>query len=554
MSTFRGHSRAGFLAIVATMALLSQTLWAQQDGGPLRGVVWTPPNTFPEIRKDLEMISEYGVQVVRVGLVHDENTYVLSDLFGVEFFQEIDLAFAPAEVAAARTDELVAQIDSMLEVASRMSEAIYLGLGYWNDTSDDRTCTTLSALANAAHRRFAAVRTYYITPFIEDDKCSHTVDFVLLDSKDQGDPTNLIERWRRTHDTPVGIAALGAPVRPQAGTGYLVPGSPEAQARFIESTLTELLEDDSLVAVFVDRWVESNGRGALSNDIDGDFGIISPDGSPRPAAEVVRGFYTGRQRVFAFPAGSRAPIDYSWMNLLAFVTAALFGFTFYSSLGLQSVLRRYFLSHSFYLEKVGDGREAAIGISLFLLACLSIAASIVGTALVTHLRLTNLWFALTAWLPGSLSWALRVGERYQGLLVLTFAVLFALVALLWAVVLSWLTPTTKKLKPAQTLLLVVMPRWPVAIIGLLVLVVLNWQVDAPVVVIATGTGVWLSVVIVYTGRMFSDYLRLLGITALLTIPVLFLALTLIAATGWLFVTTQNLLPELIFLWNLATRT
>ncbi len=64
----------------------------------------------------------------------------------------------------------------------------------------------------------------------------------------------------------------------------------------------------------------------------------------------------------------------------------------------------------------------------------------------------------------------------------------------------------------------------------------------------------MSVVIVYTGRMLSDYLRLLGITALLTIPVLFLALILIAATGWLLVATQNLLPELTFLWNLATRT
>jgi len=139
-------------------------------------------------------------------------------------------------------------------------------------------------------------------------------------------------------------------------------------------------------------------------------------------------------------------------------------------------------------------------------------------------------------------------------LVLTFAGLFALVALLWAVVLSWLTPTTKKLRTAQTLLITVMPRWPVAIIGLLVLVVLNWQIDAPVVIIAAAAGVWLTVVIVYTGRMFSDYLRLLGITALLTIPVLILALTLFAATGWLVVATQNLMPELTFLWNLATKT
>ena len=500
------------------------------------------------------MISEYGVQAVRVDLVLDENLYVLSNLAGVRLFQEIDLAFAPAEVAVARSDELVGQIDSMLDVASRMGEMIYLGLGYWNDTSDDRTCTTLSDLSTAAHRRPVSVRTYYITPFIEDDRCSHTVDFVLLDSKDQGDPTKLIERWRSTHDTPVGIAALGAPVRPRAGTGYLVRGSVEAQARLIESTLTELLEDDGLVAVFIDRWAESKERGALANEIDGDFAIVSPEGSPRPAAAVVRGFYTGRQRIFAFPAGNPASMDYSWMNLIAFVTAALFGFMFYSSLGIQSVLRRYFFSHSFYLEKVGDGRETTIGISLFLLACLSIAASIVGAALITHLRLTNLWFALTAWLPGPLSLALRVGARYQGLLVLTFAGLFALVALLWAVALSWLTPAAKKLRPAQTLLLVVMPRWPVAIIGLLVLVVLNWQIDEPIVFIATGTGVWLSVVIVYTGRMFSDYLRLLGITALLTIPVLFLALTLLAAAGWLFVTTRNLLPELIFLWNLATRT
>ncbi|MFC2085720.1 hypothetical protein ACFLRO_00755 [Bacteroidota bacterium] len=553
MSNVRGQIQIGMLAILALVGPLSRILPAQGLDAPVRGMIWTPPDTFSEMRNELEMMSSAGIQAVRIDLVLDENVYVLSDMFGIALYQEIDLGFSPAVIESGRIEEFAADIDSALDMGSRFGGGRYLGLGYWNDTSDERMCAALSTLADAARANHSQVSIYYITPFVDDDRCSDVVDFVLLDSKNLRNPVDMVERWRNNHDTPVGIAALGVPVFNRAGRGYLSSDTPEAQARYLETMLTELMGDQRLVAVFVDRWIERVPQRLNAVGIDGDFGILEPDSSPRPAMKVVEGFYTGRQRVFAFSTGNPVSSDYSWLNLVAFVAAALFGFGYYSSLGLRSLLRRYFLSHSFYLEKVGDGRDATIGTSLFLLACLSFAASIVGMALVAQLRSTSLWFVLMAWAPKAVSWGFRAGVRYQSLLIPTFSGLFALVTLLWALGLSSLTRGKKRLGFAQTLQLAIMPRWPVAIIGLLVLVVINWQIEAPLIIMAVGTAVWLSVVTVFTGRMFSDYLRLLGITALLTIPVLLLALAVVAATGWLVIVTNDIVPELTFLWNLATK-
>ena len=98
-----------------------------------------------------------------------------------------------------------------------------------------------------------------------------------------------------------------------------------------------------------------------------------------------------------------------------------------------------------------------------------------------------------------------------------------------------------------------MPRWPVALIGLLALVMLNWQIDAPGFVLVAVMAFWFVVVITYTGRMLSDFLRLLGIGALWTIPVLLLALVLLAGVVWLVVVTNDLRPELGYFWNIASR-
>lgn len=497
-------------------------------------------------------MSDFGVEAVRVDLVLDERLHIVTELFGVELFQEIDFAFTPASEAAEHVDQLSTRIDSALEIASRAGRTSYLGLGYWNDTSDPRTCEVIAILAARARRLSPGTRVYYTTPFIEYDQCADTVDFVLLDSKDRQRPVELVRQWRRYHDNPVGIAALGEPVVPDSRSGYRVPESAEAQARHIESALAELINDEQLVAVFINRWIHRRPVGPEAVSIAGDYGILRPDGGIRPAADVVKGFYTGRQRVFAFPAGTTRQTDYSWMNLIVFITTALFGLTYYSSPDLRSLLRRYFISHPFYLEKVYDGREVTMGMSLFLLGCLAVAGSIVGTSVVILLRSTNVWFALTSMVPSTLSLGLRAGARNPGFLMVAFSILFILVALVWAIGLSAVTRGSKRLRPSQTLLVTVIPRWPAAIIGLLVLVLLNWHIDAHVAVVGAIAAAWLSVAIVYTARMFSDYLRLLGISALLTMPILVLAMLFAAATVWLIVVTQDLLPEMTFLWNLAT--
>ena len=552
-----GHAPAGIATLIflTSLALMpSSSASAQSQSGPAMGVVWTPPSSFSEIRSELKTMSDHGITAVRVGLVLDGNVHVLADLFGIDLFQEVDIRFSPASRAGDRYAGLASLVDSALFVAERTTRTFYLGLGAWNETTDRRTCEAMDALIQSLRDHSNPVVTYYITPFVETDVCSDIVDFVLVDAGPSRHPIELVDRWRRRRGTPAGVAALRAPVYDGADDGFRAAGSEDAQARYFEEALTALFESPELVGVFVDRWRETRDSRLQTVGVDGDMGLVAPDGEIRPAAHVVRGFYTGGQTVFAFPAGDSSTVDYSWLNLIAFITVALLGVSYYTSMSLRSLVRRYFKAHSFYLEKVGDGRDTDSGIAFFLLGCLAIGASIVGLALVTRLLMTDPWMALNHWLPERISYWLRAGDRYPAMLVPIFAMLFGAVAIIWTVVLSLVTRGTKRLRADQTLLLTVLPRWPVAIVGLLALVLLNSNLQVPLLTAPVIAVVWIAVVFIYTSRVISDYLRILGISAALTIPVVLLAAALLAASLWLFVITRDLTPELSFLWTLASQT
>ncbi|HUF08655.1 MAG TPA: hypothetical protein VMO47_04995 [Rhodothermales bacterium] len=522
-------------------------------GGPARGIVWEPPVPFAELREDLNAISAHGANAVRLPLVLESNLHVAADFFGVTLFQELDARFLPAQRIVEQRERLTAQIDSAIEIASKAEGRHRFGLGYWIDTSVPSSCGVLEALSERVHRRISNAETYYVSAFVESDVCSHAVDFVLLDADAASAGIDLVRRWRRRSDTPVGISSVGFTVRPDAGSGYRSVHSPEFQARMLEGELTRLLADRDLRAIFVEQWRVRGLADRPSAAKVSDSGILAPDGTARPSSAVVRGLYTGDQHVFAIDAGEASGSDFSLINLVSFLSVALFGLTYYGSIGLRSIVRRYFLSHSIYIEKLSDGREATIGTSLFLLLCLSLAAGVVGMTVLTDLSGTRLWDPILHWLPESLAYQLEVAVTRPSILVPAFASLFALVTLIWAGILSVSTRGSKRLRFGQMLLCAVMPRWPVALIGLLALVMLNWRFEAPGFVLIAVMGFWFAVVITYTGRMFSDFLRLLGIRALWTIPVLLLGLAFVAGIVWLAVVTNDLVPELEYLWNVSSR-
>lgn len=541
--------------LIATLVLTAAAAFGQsRPGEPARGIVWSPPAHFADLRADLEAIAQHGVRAVRSPLILDPKVHIVADFFGLTFFQELDARFLPAARLVERRVEMASALDSAITAASGIEGPQRFGLGYWIDTSDPRACEVLEALSDRVHQSLPGAQTYYVSAFIESDLCSGAVDFVMLDAEGETSVDPLLNRWRMHGETPVGISNLGFRVRGSADAGYRSRFSPQHQARMLERLLTELLADRNLRAVFVDRWrIGPDVSPRVAADV-GDFGIIAPDGRPRPAAEVVKGLYTGNQRVFAFDAGERSGNDFSWINLISFLSVMLFGLTYYGSISLRSLVRRYFLSHSIYLEKIGDGREPTVGTSMFLLLCLSLAAAVVGVTVLTDMSGTRLWYPILDWLPAWLSDPLQIGVARSGLLVPVFAALFGLVALLWAAILSISTRGTKHLRFGQTLLIAVMPRWPVALIGLLALVILNWRIDAPGFVLIAVVGVWSAVVMIYTGRMLSDFLRLLGIRALWTVPVLLLGLFVLAAAVWLIVVSNDLQPELGYLWNIARGT
>ncbi|HEY5564816.1 MAG TPA: hypothetical protein VIL33_04445, partial [Rhodothermia bacterium] len=282
--------------------------------------MWEPPVAFAELREDLNAISAHGANAVRLPLVLESNLHVAADFFGVTLFQELDARFLPAKRIVEQRERLTAQLDSAIEVASNAEGRHRFGLGYWVDTSVPSSCGVLEALSERVHRRIPNAETYYVSAFIESDVCSHAVDFILLDADATSAGIDLVRRWRRRSDTPVGISSVGFAVRPDAGYGYRSAHSAEFQARMLELEVGRLLADPELKAVFVEQW-RVRGIGDHPNAAEvSDSGIMAPDGTARLSSGVVRGLYTGNQRVFAIDAGDTSGFDFSWINLISFLS------------------------------------------------------------------------------------------------------------------------------------------------------------------------------------------------------------------------------------------
>src|SRR5690606_6627893 len=312
----------------------------------------------------------------------------------------------------------------------------------------------------------AGARTYYLTRFPESDRAAHTVDFVLLDARD-ADPAAMLARWRARREEPAGIGALGAAVRPGREGGWRTPGTLAAQARFLERGLEALLAaDPSLEAAFVYRWRDADGEGVRDQraEVQGvGYGLIGPDGAPRPAMGVARGFFTGTQRVFAFDAGSGTPEARTAAPLVLLGWGILLGLglVYWLSPRFGLLGSRYFGRHDLYRESVQRGYDLNAGLNALLAAFVALAAGVVWAAALRALARTDaLATATSAWSPENQA-------RLDSLLSLPLALVLlgALVYAVWILFnMVWLfvlTGRRYRARPPQALTLAVWSRWGV---------------------------------------------------------------------------------------------
>lgn len=432
---------------------------------PVTGVVWTPPEQVERARADLRAMAARGVQAVRTPIVRDERLLRLADSLGLQWYQDLPLAYLDATAAADTLGALRVQLDRLLVTAERHAAVRYIGLAQNVDTSDPAMCAVLRQLAaRVAREGPAGMRTYYVTPFAApNDQCAEAVDLVLLDTRTRPHPAQWLARWQRARPgTPVGIGALGTWVRGDTLGGLAVPHSPEAQARYLERQLGRTVTDTVQTppaAVFVYRWrdaVEGQSRDGVARP----YGLHTSDGRARPAAEVMAGYFTGAQTVFAFRSGTPPAPSAPWLTLLGWALVALLAFAYFREPRLQNMVSRYFGAHNFYQESVREGRDVLVGSTLVVLA--GATAGFGALAAVTaqaYQEVPAVHWALRA-LPDALHASASLFVYYPWRAGSALAAGYVAGVLVWMGGLIGVGRYGRSLTAGQALMLVVWPQWP----------------------------------------------------------------------------------------------
>jgi len=526
---------------------------------PLAGVVWHRPDTLATALAELLALRQAGVRSVRTALVEDTLVLRAADLLGIAVWQDLPVANLPA----ARLRDTVAfaerQLAAALLRAAPFRSARHFGLALYADTSDPAARPYFERLAALVRARGPeGARTYYVSRFPDDDRCDRLVDLVLLDARD-ADPAEVLRRWRRRHDTPVGLGALGAALIPGRDGGWRVPGTPAAQARALERGLGTVLQLEAPPeALFVYRWRDRRDTAsplAQSAEVgDRRYGLFDEEGTARPAFAIVRGFFTGTQWIFAFDAGRAAPEaqQASVLVLLGWVVLLGLGLLYALTPRFGLLAPRYFRRHDLYRESIQRGYDLDFAPNALAGMGLALAAGVVGAAALRGLARTDALAAATAGPGPAFQGALT---RLLGAPLLLVAVLAALYALWLLLNLLWLlllAGRRRRIRPPQAVTLAVWSRWPVLVLLLAAMALTALSPRAATAFAPTLLLAWLVAEVLAAGRMLYDFGRVtrvppgralgLGFAAPVGLAFVLLALALLRAG-----------PEIAFLWHLATR-
>ncbi|MFB6250025.1 MAG: hypothetical protein ABEL97_15825 [Salinibacter sp.] len=517
----------------------------------IQGVVWHPSRAQGPALRQLRRIAATGVTAVRlVGPLPADTVFGRADTLGLALFVDLPVAYVPAPALRDSLEAARPTLQRLRRLAGQHPSIRAIGLARGANTSVPAACAPLRAWTRKIQNWSSSPSTYYVTPFTASaDRCGAAVDRVLLNTRAHPDPVARRAQWRGA-DAAVGFGALGTWVRPGADTGLRVPHSPERQARYLETALGDVVgRASSSTPVFVYRW-RDRARPTLPTRR---YGLRASDGTARPAAHVLEGFYRGTQRVFAFPDGtapSRTPLV---PLLLGWGILGLLGGLYANNAFVRETLSRYFAAHGFYRDAVRKGREVGRVENLLLLGAVGAAVGIIG-ALAARLAADRAATGLfVEALPRALRSPLAAALTQPATAGIVFGGGSAALLLGWGLLLVGVGRLEGRFTAAQGVMLVTWPCWP-AVPGMMVALVA--ATDPPVAPGLLGLGLFVGGLATTTAvsvRVLRDFWAVSGVErpwiAVLTLP---------SPLVLLGVVTTVLILEyevpLRLLWHLLTRT
>jgi hypothetical protein len=485
---------------------------AQQS--PLRGVVWQEPADVRVALQDLMQMDSVGVQAVRTGIIRNEQVLTLADTLGIQIFQDLPVAYLPASHLTDTLAFASRLLNAALIRSRNHPSARHFGLGTMNDTSTPEACRYFAQLTQYVRQQgLSGARTYYVTPFIENDRCANMVDLVLVNALDSDTPAQLLEKWDTARgDSTVSAVGIGLLGTPAVGDTLSRAGRARAaaQARYLERQLNLLTRGRIPVrpyAVFIYRWSDVSGdRSDAVNPAGASYGLIQADGTRRPAYNVVHGLYTGQQTVFALEAEEEQVQPWPWRIFLGWGGITLLAGFYAASPRLRFMVPRYFTAHGFYRDAVREGRDVLVASSTALLAVLTITVGLVMTVLVDQLSREQVFGVFLQGLSESTRAYVLSLSREPLTAFLLFAGVYALSALLWSGILSLISQRRYSLSPAQTLMLVVWPRWPLLLLLPIAMVIPTLAPDAALTWTYISVGLFLLISVFTVIRTAYDFI------------------------------------------------
>ncbi len=529
------------LSAIAILLVLSAGAVAQQAVGEdlIRGMVWTPPQDARAALEDARAMQIMGVEAARVPFGSPDHVYATAARGRIALFVDLPVA----NLAGSRLRDTLAfaerALDEVAAASGRFRSVMAVGLASSVDTSVPVACDYFERLAQRA--RDAGLTPYYRTRFIESDVCSGAVDFVLLESRGR-DISQILGRWNARHDTPAGIGSLGTEVDDRIQGGHLTPRSPSAQARYLEDGLRAAEQAQPRpYAVFVHRWRASS------------YGLHNSDGEARPALNVVRGFYTGRQTIFAIDAGAEpnAPPGAGSFTVLGWIIAFLVVVLLALAPRFRELIPRYFMRHGYYREAVqrSMGLEGFAAASVFVGICL--AAGVIIGVLLQAMAGTDVFEVAFSGLGEEQRESLISVLRRPLLMVFVGAIPYALWILVNMIWLRLLAGKRYRVRPMQAAVLATFSRWPVIALAVVALLAIN-SAD-PLAWLPWIVGFWLAAEFVAGPRMLYDYGKVTRVPMGRAVGFgLLVPFVLGAVLIMVMLTAAG--PEGAFLWHLITRT
>jgi hypothetical protein len=515
-------------------------------------MVWIVPGEQGEAVADLLAMNAIGVEAVRTPPIESTDLLILADSLGIQVFQDVGPVYAPAGRLMEDLTNLERAVSEVAARSAAFPAATHIGLGEGVDTSDPRTCEALARLSEAVRLRAPRIRTYYVSHFLEDDRCANSVDLRLADAFLSARLVADLDGGVSADDfNGVGVGALRRGRQPDApGGGLSQPGSAQSQARYLETALARLLPERATrrPAVFVYQWRD----GFPESVVDDHFGLTESTGVGLPAYQVVRGFYTGDETIFAFPTGKPADDRTTWPVLLCWFIIAGLAAAYAGSPQFRQVALRYFVAHGFYREAVVEGRDVLPFVNVLLLAAVSLMIGLALTMVCLAVTRTHTAIVLSSWAPNvARSFASALVER-PWLLVLFVGCLHALGYTLWTSVLSVVSRAGRMLLPAQTLMLTIWPLWPFILWGVIASTIPALP-DGARLRISAGVAVTIAVTYaVSSARTLVDYHVVSKVPWYVTLSV-----GLLSPIGLLVLGSFGALirfgPEMTYFWHLLAR-